>query len=672
MTKESVTFDQFISKCLKRDYTEVENILSSGNFDVNREDFRGVTALHYAAELDDVELIKIILNQPKARINVKTLNMGSTPLVIAAGNGKLQALKYLLGKGADASITTNDGYTALMAAAESGTVECVEALLKDKKCSVNHQNCHGKNALMQGIQYPKVVELLINITDLTQEDEGQWNVLHSACFSGSKEIVRMLIEKNVLDLNKPNKDGVTPIYCAIKQKHFDLVEYLIEMGASLSEFTIHYTCGYDHIVISDDSETFYDRHDCPDELIRPIISLASSLNRTKTLKKFLKRYIEINPHFGDYEKGAVGDALEAASNSGNLECVKVLIESNLVHETSFITALCNSLRGNYFDCFEYLYKYISSLEYMKDGLESSKIEIAFVAFDSGCLEACKLLLNEGIDPNGHEPETFLMVASSNGHFEAVKLLIEHGADINTVHEEFGSALLLSTINNNYEVVKYLLENGADPTLCDELKYTPIMASCLYGYTKVFKELLAKDQNIEQQANEGITMFLAACTSGNLEIVKISVKSGANINHVDANNENCFHVASRKLEGLEVLIYLLGIFETDQLQKMLTAKNSDGWTPLDMMIKHSDQTYLFSILAVSKGAVNKYLTFPQSFPIEFNDNGDMCLICRDEFVQGDRAILLPCKHMFHDNCYTEWSMTKPNCPYCQRFPFKLEL
>ena len=662
MTKEYTTFENFISVFLKKDYETIKSVLLTNNFDINREDFRGATALHYAAEMGDVEMIKIILNQPKARINVKTLDMGSTPLMIAAGSDKIEAVNYLIERGADVGITNNNGFTALMIAAEVGSVDCVQALLNSENCNINAQNHYGSNALMQGIKYIDVVKILINFIDLSQEDDNQANVLHYACSAGSSDVVRLLLDNGSFDIDKPNKFGETAIHLAIKQKQFDLVQYLIEKGASMTKVTLQGLNGYHLIIMNDDTETFFDCFECPDDYLDSMIEKAAEFNRKGILEKLIKRYCELSSFNTDELVLRLGNALIAAAQCGNLDCVKLLMVNISIGEESLTESLVSSLNGNHYNCFEYIYNSVSKI--IKFDIDS----LFAVAVDSGCVEACKMLLENGVEPNGPNPETYLMAASAHGHLEIAELLIENGSDINRVHEEMGTALLLAAINNHLDIVKYLLDRGADPTLSDESGFNPLIVSAFYGYSEIFDVIFAIDKNIQQKTLTGMTLFLASCSSGNVDIVKKLIKYGANTCEVDENNDNCLHLAAEKVECLQVLLYLLENIEN--LEELLTTKNNKRKTALDLIISHSNQSYLFSILA-AKTDFQKYLIGPHNFLIESNENNDMCLICRDEFLQDEQATYLPCKHLFHENCYTEWSLTKANCPYCQRFPFKLK-
>ncbi|KAH7839618.1 hypothetical protein Vadar_006346 [Vaccinium darrowii] len=44
----------------------------------------------------------------------------------------------------------------------------------------------------------------------------------------------------------------------------------------------------------------------------------------------------------------------------------------------------------------------------------------------------------------------------------------------------------------------------------------------------------------------------------------------------------------------------------------------------------------------------------------------CIICLEEFVEGVRLILLPCKHIYHPDCLRTWMISRrPHCPNCGR-------
>ena len=47
----------------------------------------------------------------------------------------------------------------------------------------------------------------------------------------------------------------------------------------------------------------------------------------------------------------------------------------------------------------------------------------------------------------------------------------------------------------------------------------------------------------------------------------------------------------------------------------------------------------------------------------------CVICLEDFKNGDKAIVLPCIHLFHTPCIQNWLKTQNCCPICK---FKLTI
>ena len=42
----------------------------------------------------------------------------------------------------------------------------------------------------------------------------------------------------------------------------------------------------------------------------------------------------------------------------------------------------------------------------------------------------------------------------------------------------------------------------------------------------------------------------------------------------------------------------------------------------------------------------------------------CVICMEEYIQGDNAIYLPCFHLYHEDCIREWLQNHDTCPVCK--------
>ena len=121
--------------------------------------------------------------------------IGSTPLLQAAKLGDIQLMRLLVEYGADPSITTEDGTTALMAAAGVGIWQLGESA--------------GTNE--EVFQTVKLAFELGN--DVNAVDVNGYTALHGAAHRGSTDIVKFLVERGA-KLDVVNKIGWTPYLIA--------------------------------------------------------------------------------------------------------------------------------------------------------------------------------------------------------------------------------------------------------------------------------------------------------------------------------------------------------------------------------------------------------------------------------------------------------------------------
>ncbi len=82
---------------------------------------------HFAEAAMDGELTRLqLLHLSGAQVNVRG---NARPLFLAAGEGKLEAVRYLLDEGAEVNARDDQGETALIEAAFSGQVDVIKELL---------------------------------------------------------------------------------------------------------------------------------------------------------------------------------------------------------------------------------------------------------------------------------------------------------------------------------------------------------------------------------------------------------------------------------------------------------------------------------------------------------------------------------------------------------------
>jgi ankyrin repeat protein len=218
--------------------------------DVNAAQPDGMTALHWAAQRDDVEQVKALL---AAAANPRATNRyGVTPLAIACTNGNAAIASLLLAAGADANATLRGGETALMTAARTGRLEPVKALLA-RGADVNAKLPNGQTALMWAAAegHAEVVQALLEAgADFRTPLESGFTPMLFAVRGGHTDVVRLLLKAGV-DVNEvtpvaksgarfPRK-GTSALLVAIENGHFELAALLLDRGANPSDMRSGYT-----------------------------------------------------------------------------------------------------------------------------------------------------------------------------------------------------------------------------------------------------------------------------------------------------------------------------------------------------------------------------------------------------------------------------------------------
>ncbi len=147
-------------KLFKAAWTGDVSTLRGMNIDVNLKDAIGRTSLHIAAENGNIDIVMFLIENG-ANVNVTDVN-GNTPLVfIINKTGNLKVIQRLLEKGASVNTQNRTGETALMYAAWHGHSVIVQLLLENR-ADVTLKNRQGRTALMlaESKGHQEIVEML--------------------------------------------------------------------------------------------------------------------------------------------------------------------------------------------------------------------------------------------------------------------------------------------------------------------------------------------------------------------------------------------------------------------------------------------------------------------------------------------------------------------------------
>jgi ankyrin repeat protein len=432
--------------------------------------------------------------------------------------------------------------------------------------------------------------------------------LVEAVRSGDADNVRLLLKQKA-DVNQASVDGTTPLHYAVESDDKALVELLIKSGANVRA-TNRY--GVPPLAIAAVNGNAGVMKMLLDAGADPNAGLSTDETPTMTaartgdvdaLKMLLSHGAQINTRDS---KGQTALMWAAARN--NAAAVRILLEFGADWHVR-TEKKPQQTRGRGSDMSVFL----------------SPQPTGFTAFlfavRAGSLDAVKALLDAGADVNDalSDGETALVVAAANANWEVASLLLDRGADPNaagagwnalhqTVHSRrpnlgYTPGPVSAGSLDSIEVVKKLLARGVDVNArmtkngmkdgqrnrVSRLGATAFFLAAKTTDLEVLKVLLEAGADVNIPSADGSTPLMVAAGLGMwyvgedggslpgqedeaFEVVKLCVEHGSDVNAVNKMGETPLHGAA--FRGVNLIAQYL----VDKGAK-LDAKDMRGWTPL---------------------------------------------------------------------------------------------
>ncbi|XP_030061512.1 ankyrin-3-like [Microcaecilia unicolor] len=489
-----------------------------------------------AAAKGDLSLLKEILTDN----DINAVNShNETLLHVAASNGQVSVLDYLISKGAKLEIKDKNGRTPLHRASERGHVEAVRVLLSAgaKLYALDNESNMPLHLAAQN-QHVDIVKMMLQ--DEIKKHQNRHNFLHMAALKDDSKLAQLLLRNGAL-VDAKDEKRLTPLHYAISQGFEKTARVLLEAGASIDSSII------DAAFNSNNHAIFslllqHSKGLSPDTMVSMLFK-AVQANLHGIIMALIDRGTDMNAKNDmDYTP------LLLAVELGNTESAQALIE-----------------KGAHLD---------ERLPNLNTALH--------LAVQAGVISTIKLLIEKGLNANvgGPGDQTPLHVAAFYNKPDVADALVTAGAKIDAVTKDLATPLHIASQRGNVDVAQCLLQHKAKVNIKDKLSKTPLHLAAEVGELAMVELLLkySADPNITDKDKK--TPLHLAAMSGDLGIVKAMLSSKVRFGMKDMDGCTPLHYASTK-GNMDIVTVLL----TEGKNKNIDEKNIWRKTPLHLAAEH---------------------------------------------------------------------------------------
>jgi ankyrin repeat protein len=130
-----------------------------------------------------------------------------------------------------------------------------------------------------------------------------------------------------------------------------------------------------------------------------------------------------------------------------------------------------------------------------------------------------------------DPPPRLVQAALRGDRPEVERLLRAGADVNQRDARGRNAVLAATQGGHTEIARLLIERGADVNAQDDIQDSAFLLAGASGHTEIVR-LALPSADFKRTNRYGGTALIPACHHGHVETVRVLLRSGIDIDHVN--------------------------------------------------------------------------------------------------------------------------------------------
>lgn len=546
----------------------------------------GQTALHIAAKQGDLSMVRFLLRN-EAVVNAED-GEDRLPLHYAVISGNASVVHALLSAGADKTVRDLGGLSPRDLCNSSSSLS---SWFLDHGSNLEAKNSDGLPALCLFARRRDItavrdlLELRANIDPVGPDEHTP---LFEACKQNHAEMVELLLNRgaNILARNSRNDT----VMCQVGwHGHTRIGEILLDHGADIDAVNdfrysaLHECCDHGHVEMALMLLRRGARFDMFNKWNNAPIHQACRSGHIKIVRKLLESGDDVNRRDSHIDATPIGEA----SQHGHADIVQLLLSRGAEpNQRSFTdghhqTPLMRAAAEGHTAIVDLLLNHNPAHIEAQDEMGATAL---LYAVTNGRIETTKQLVSR--KPNLEVRDrniqyTPLHFASQACNANIVHILLEAGANPNVRESHRWTPIHEAAARGQLEIVQDLLRYGADPDPLQEHMWSPLRLALRDNRVEVASFLLRTEGvDIDSQDHIGETPLHQASERGFLAIVQELIQRGASVDRPSHAGLTALHFAARGGRP-EVAKYLI-----EECHVNVNVCDQSGGTPLDLATVHS--------------------------------------------------------------------------------------